>query len=200
MGMASLSDGAVEYVFYVPKPHCFADTLCFIRYMIHRRLLHDDKFGVTGWSRSAPLRHPSFFLNLSFTEPLDETQAVTWDMLPLRLGPGMVVSGSVRLLLGGSGDDAPMRQQMSTLFNPPLLMISKTFDDTAKLADRSFLANELPQNIGIMTFQPVDEDHVLLRLAHLHAVGETLGLPANVSLPNLFIPGESDFFSRTSHN
>jgi hypothetical protein len=106
----------------------------------------------------------------------------------------------VRLLLGGSGDDAPMRQQMSTLFNPPLLMISKTFDDTAKLADRSFLANELPQNIGIMTFQPVDEDHVLLRLAHLHAVGETLGLPANVSLPNLFIPGESDFFSRTSHN
>jgi hypothetical protein len=111
-------------------------------------------------------------------------------MLPLRLGPGLVVSGSVRLLLGGSGDDEPMRLHMSTLFNSPLLMFSKTFDDTMPAAG-TFLAHELPQNVAMMTFQPVDEEHVLLRLAHLYALGETLGQPANVSLPDLFSPGSS---------
>ena len=123
-----------------------------------------------------------------YTEPLDETQAVTWDMLPYRLGPGLVVSGSVRLLLGDSGDDAPMRRDMSTLFSPLTLMISNSTVETLPDA-RSFLSRELPPNVGIMTFQPVDDDIVLLRLAHLHAVGETLGQPVNVSLSDLFAPG-----------
>ncbi len=158
---------------------------------MHRRLLHDDKFGVTGCLLSTLAICYLPFLILSFTEPLDETQSVTWEMLPLRLGPGLVVSGSVRLLLGCSGDDAPMRRHMSTLFNPPLLVFSKTFDDTAP-APRSFLAHELPQNVAMMSFQPLDDDHVLLRLAHLHALGETLGQPASVSLPDLFLSGLTD--------
>ena len=130
------------------------------------------------------------FPEAAFAEPLDETQAVTWDMLPLRLGPGLVVSGSVRLLLGGSGDDAPMRREMSTLFGPPLLMMSKSIMDN--LPDpRSFLTRELPPNVAIMTFQPVDDSVLLLRLAHLYAVGETLGHLVNVSLSDLFVPGRA---------
>jgi hypothetical protein len=124
------------------------------------------------------------------TEPLDETQAVTWDMLPLRLGPGLVVSGSVRLLLGSSGDDVPMRSNMSTLFSSPVLLLSDSFNETLP-GPRSFLAHDLPPNVAIMTFQPVDDNHVLLRLAHLYAVGETLGQPVNVSLADLFLPGHS---------
>ena len=77
---------------------------------------------------------------------------------------------------------------MSTLFGPPLLMMSHSTNDTI-LGARSFLAHELPQNVAIMTFQPIDDDHLLLRLAHLHAVGETLGQPVNLSLPDLFLPG-----------
>jgi len=82
----------------------------------------------------------------------------------------------------------PMRRHMSTLFGPPLLMMSHSTNDTI-LGARSFLAHELPQNVAIMTFQPIDDDHLLLRLAHLHAVGETLGQPVNLSLPDLFLPG-----------
>ncbi len=118
---------------------------------------------------------------------------MTWDMLPLRLGHGLVVSGSVRLLLGASNDDAPMRRHMSTLFSPPLLMISNSLNDTMPLA-RSYLAHELPPNVAIMTFQALDEAYVLLRLAHLHAVGETLGQPVNVSLPDLFLTGGAGTF------
>ena len=160
--------------------------------MVHRRLLHDDKFGVTGSSCCPPLLL-TFFPLTSFAEPLDETQAVTWDMLPLRVGPGLVVSGSVRLLIGDNIDDAPMRRHMSTLFCPPLLMMSHSINDTMP-GDRSFLAHELPQNVAIMTFQPMDGDHLLLRLAHLHAVGETLGQPVNLSLPDLFLPGCAEIF------
>jgi hypothetical protein len=159
--------------------------------MVHRRLLHDDKFGVTG-SRFL-LFFYNFFPFSSFSEPLDETQAVTWDMLPLRVGPGLVVSGSVRFLIGDNDDDTPMRRHMSTLFGPPLLMMSHSTNDTIPGA-RSFLAHELPQNVAIMTFQPIDDDHLLLRLAHLHAVGETLGQPVNLSLPDLFLPGCARFF------
>ena len=130
----------------------------------------------------------SIFLIEWFAEPLDETQAVTWDMLPLRIGQGLVVSGSVRLLLDASNDDAPIRRHMSTMFSPPLVMISKSFNDTMPLP-RSYLAHELPPNVAIMTLQPLDDDYVLLRLAHLHAVGETLGQPVNVSLSDLFLPG-----------
>ncbi len=115
---------------------------------------------------------------------------MTWDMLPLRLGHGLVVSGSVRLLLGAGNDDSPMRRHMSTLFSPPLLMISNSFNDTMPLA-RSYLAHELPPNVAIMTFQPLDDDYVLLRLAHLYAVGEMLGQPVNVSLSDLFLPGDA---------
>ena len=118
---------------------------------------------------------------------------MTWDMLPLRVGPGLVVSGSVRLLIGDHVDDTPMRRHMSTLFGPPLLMMSHSTNDTI-LGARSFLAHELPQNVAIMTFQPMDDDHLLLRLAHLHAVGETLGQPVNLSLSDLFLPGCVRFF------
>jgi hypothetical protein len=109
-------------------------------------------------------------------------------MLPLRLGPGLVVSGNVRLLLAASNDDEPMRRHMSTLFGPPLLLISKSLNLAMPLA-RSYLAQQLPPNVAIMTFQPLDDDNLLLRLAHLYAAGETLGQLVNVSLSDLFLPG-----------
>jgi hypothetical protein len=109
-------------------------------------------------------------------------------MLPLRLGPGLVVSGNVRLLLAASNDDEPMRRHMSTLFGPPLLMISESLNVAMPLA-RSYLAQQLPPNVAIMTFQPLDNDNLLLRLAHLYAAGETLGQLVNVSLSDLFLPG-----------
>jgi hypothetical protein len=109
-------------------------------------------------------------------------------MLPLRLGPGLVVSGNVRLLLAASNDDEPMRRHMSTLFGPPLLLISESLNLAMPLA-RSYLAQQLPPNVAIMTFQPLDDDNLLLRLAHLYAAGETLGQLVNVSLSDLFLPG-----------
>ncbi|XP_024086113.1 lysosomal alpha-mannosidase-like [Cimex lectularius] len=140
-GGSSLSDGTVEL-------------------MIHRRLLHDDAFGVG--------------------EALNETA----------FGEGLVVRGSHYLSLGNNGQARLLVQEKvlnSWMFFTPTDMNFEDWQSSYNM-EYSGLNSALPDNVQILTLEPWSETSFLLRLEHIMEKDDDpeLSQPASVDLNDLF--------------
>ena len=147
-GGGSLSNGSVEL-------------------MVHRRLLHDDAFGVG--------------------EPLNE---------PGVDGKGLVIRGQHYLLTSSISGAAKLHRELSQqLFLQPLITFSNLsefksekdyFDNVQTIY--SGLNNTFPQNVHLLTLEPWKDDKYLLRLEHFYQKDEdsVLSKPVSVDLKNLF--------------
>jgi len=145
--------------------------------MVHRRLLQDDRRGVG--------------------EPLNETDGITPYPNPVRLGSGMHITGSFFLLLDGPSNAlSHVRALQSRLFHPLVVAFTPTATGAASVkqwiqthnVQKSFLSQDLPLNLDLMTLQIVDGGDHLLRLSHQFGVGEdpVLSQPATIDLSTIF--------------
>nr|CAH0110923.1 unnamed protein product [Daphnia galeata] len=136
-----------------------------IELMVHRRLLHDDSFGVD--------------------EPLDETA----------FQQGLVVRGSHYLILSDGPSSArryrPLAQQLYK--QPQISFIPTTlpFAEWKKLykTEQQLINRELPENVNLLTLENRSDGSYLIRLEHIYDVGEdnVLSKPVTVSLKDLFL-------------
>lgn len=142
--------------------------------MVHRRLQHDD-----GWGVGEPLNETGFNAN----------------------GTGLVIRGVHRVSLGpAAGAAAARRINMQHSMFPPLLRFASLGGQTpaewsqTHVTTKTGLRASLPDNVHLMTThsQGVDsgsgKQSLLLRLAHLFEEGEdgALGTNVTVSLQPLF--------------
>lgn len=148
-----------------------------IEMMIQRRLLADDSRGVG--------------------EPLNETDGITAYPNPVRLGTGMHVTGSFYLILDTiSNSLSQIRALQSRVFSPIITAFTPTGSGSSSVqqwiqthnVQRTFLTQDLPINVDILTLQIVNGGDHLLRLSHQFAVGEDAeySQPVTVDLSTLF--------------
>ena len=144
-GGSSISDGSIEL-------------------MVHRRLLHDDGFGVG--------------------EALNE---------PGVDGKGLVIRGQHYLLTSSISDGAKLHRNLSQqLFLQPLITFSnlKTKEDYYEKYNTfySCLNASLPPNVHLLTLEQWKNNSILLRLEHYFQKNEdnNLSKPVTVHLKNLF--------------
>ena len=147
--------------------------------MIHRRLLYDDAFGVG--------------------EALNETA----------YGQGLVVRGKHWLQFSNDKTMAARRHRLKSqqIFMDVLLSFAPTkmsFQEYKILTDSrpdlfhfesTFMREELPENVHILTLEPWRENKILLRLEHQFDVDEdpSLSLPVKINIKKLFNPGTVPF-------
>ncbi|KAF8787519.1 Lysosomal alpha-mannosidase like protein [Argiope bruennichi] len=145
-GGSSIKDGSVEL-------------------MIHRRLLHDDAFGVG--------------------EPLNETGIS---------GRGLVITGSHFLIVSNISKAASKHRPLAQkLFMQPQLSFA-SYNSSETDYFKSFnvfspgLKTTLPPNVHLLTLEPWKRGTVLIRLEHMYEFNEdsTLSLAVDVSLKDLF--------------
>ena len=144
-----------------------------VEMMVQRRLLADDSRGVG--------------------EPLNETTGITSyasDDPAARLGPGVVTRGKHYLMLHRKDVGVKhVRAQMERVFSPLVLGFGDAATSRAPVAKRAADTFELPANVKLLTLQALGETTVLVRLAHLFAVGEdtvgTLSDPVTVNAVDL---------------
>jgi hypothetical protein len=133
--------------------------------MVHRRLVEDDWRGVG--------------------EALDETTGgMTPYPDPQRVGGGITVSGTVRLLLSPAKSALrELRVAMDKVFLPPQLFYgSAAIANYVNAVPLAVLGEDLPVNINLLTLERWDESTILLRLSHQFAVGEDPQLSAAVDV------------------
>ena len=154
-GASSLNDSALEL-------------------MIHRRILHDDGFGVN--------------------EPLNETDAIT-GADGTRIGNGLIITGKHIVILSAADSiNRYLRAVQTRVYRPPHLSVSSMTSDDFKaytethLNSRSFIQSSLPANVELMTLQSWNNGTILLRLAHSFGITEdpVYSKPAAVDLATLF--------------
>ncbi|KDR11229.1 lysosomal alpha-mannosidase isoform X2 [Zootermopsis nevadensis] len=140
-----------------------------VELMVHRRLLHDDAFGVS--------------------EALNETA----------FGHGLVAIGKHWLTGGnissGTAAQRTRSLQQQVLLSPWLFFtpadnISFTEWVSHYKMEFSGLNQELPENVHILTLEPWKAHSFLLRLEHIYERNEhpVFSKPATVNLKNLFKP------------
>jgi len=148
-----------------------------LEFMVHRRLLVDDYRGVD--------------------EPLNETDSITSYPNPVRIGPGMHLTGSFYVLLDSpSTAISSVRALQSRVFLPVVTAFTPTAAGKSAVTQwiqthnvqSSAMSKDLPVNVELMTLQIVDGGDHLLRLSHQYAVGEDpmLSQPVTVDLSALF--------------
>jgi lysosomal alpha-mannosidase len=138
-----------------------------VELMVHRRLLHDDGFGV-----GDPLSEPGFD------------------------GKGLVIRGKFWLLFSSIKDAAKQHRDIAQrLFLEPLITFStyKTESDYYKNFQTSYsgLVNALPKNVHLLTLEQWKNNSYLLRLEHFYQTiddPEGLSKPVTVDLKSLFKP------------
>ncbi|KAK7113104.1 lysosomal alpha-mannosidase-like [Littorina saxatilis] len=144
-----------------------------VELMVHRRILHDDNFGVG--------------------EPLNETGSD---------GKGLIVRGSHYVMLDPiSSAAAGHRDLGERLFMAPSLTFSQPSSIKSRVDAKntwSGVRQALPDNVHLLTLQqypsagpaPSETQPFLLRLEHFYEKGEdpVLSQPATVNLQDLFIP------------
>ncbi|XP_075216675.1 lysosomal alpha-mannosidase II isoform X3 [Lycorma delicatula] len=138
-----------------------------IELMIHRRLLHDDAFGVG--------------------EALNETA----------FGKGLVVRGTHYLTAGSVKNQNAYERLLAqqklldiwTFFTPTPSISFDEYKNTYNM-EYSGLREALPQNVHILTLEPWRTGSILIRLEHIFEVNEdpVLSNPATVDLSKLFFP------------
>nr|BAN21200.1 lysosomal alpha-mannosidase [Riptortus pedestris] len=108
--------------------------------MVHRRLTHDDAFGVG--------------------EALNETA----------FGEGLVARGSIWLFAGNAEKGREVVQERSVLapwvFISPTQLPFEHWKDTVRM-EFSSLKTALPSTVQILTLEPWSNDKILLRLEHI---------------------------------
>jgi len=144
--------------------------------LIQRRLLVDDARGVG--------------------EPLNETVSIT--ACPpygnaTRIGDGIIIKGTHRLMIGGKGSGASQaRSRMDESFSRPQVFVASASKDVQipfHQPGLSLLKKSLPDNVMIVTYVALDDDpsSYLIRLAHQYGMNEsTYSTPVNVYLQDLF--------------
>ncbi|XP_054710202.1 lysosomal alpha-mannosidase-like isoform X2 [Uloborus diversus] len=135
--------------------------------MIHRRLLHDDAFGVG--------------------EALNE---------PGTDGRGLVVTGSHHLIFSNVSSAASQHRPMAQkLFMQPQISLAPLNKSQAASFSTSFkmispgLKAPLPPNVHLLTLEPWKRGTILLRLEHIYEFDDDdgeLSKPVKVSLKDLF--------------
>jgi hypothetical protein len=113
-----------------------------------------------------------------------------------RLGEGVVIKGTHRIMIGKNGGAKLARSMMDGAFAELLVFVgSSPSDDSAPLQvpNISGLQGELPPNVMLITLARLYDapsTTFLLRLGHQYAAGEDdfLSQPASVNIPSLF-PG-----------
>ncbi|XP_042885144.1 lysosomal alpha-mannosidase-like isoform X3 [Penaeus japonicus] len=140
--------------------------------MLHRRLLHDDAFGVG--------------------EPLNETA----------FGEGLVARGKLYLLHSDfANDDCDFGCLHRSLGEKVMLEPVISFTPTTKPAHAwrssvnakwSALTRSLPANVHLLTLEPFGTNTFLLRLEHMYEAGESKqhSQPASVNLKGLLVDWE----------
>ncbi|XP_047341830.1 probable alpha-mannosidase At5g13980 isoform X2 [Impatiens glandulifera] len=137
--------------------------------MLHRRLLHDDSRGVA--------------------EALNETVCALDECY------GLTVQGKyyARIDPLGGGAAKWRRSYGQELYSPLLLAFAeqdgnKGIDLQKPIFSGFESSYSLPENVALITLQELEDEKVLLRLAHLYEVGEDkdLSVKATVELKNLF--------------
>ena len=127
-----------------------------LQLMIQRRILHDDSRGVG--------------------EALNETDAGITACPPYgnatRLGDGIIVKGTHRLMIGlGKTGASLARSQMDRVFSPPHIFVASEQRDAQipfRQASLSLLKAALPENVMVITFSALDEGGTfLVRLAQI---------------------------------
>uniref|UniRef100_A0A1Q3FMY3 Alpha-mannosidase n=2 Tax=Culex tarsalis TaxID=7177 RepID=A0A1Q3FMY3_CULTA len=149
-GGSSLEDGAVEL-------------------MVHRRLLHDDAFGVE--------------------EALDERA----------FGKGLVARGKHYVVFGSKKTSNPTLQAKERFLQNQVLLPTWIFlSDTSKFKYEdwqkrfiniySALSLSLPLNVNLMTFEPWKDNSILVRFEHLLEKGEDqlYSKPVRFNLQDIF--------------
>ena len=143
--------------------------------MVQRRLLHDDARGVA--------------------EALNETDAGVTPCPPYgdatRLGTGVVVKGTHRLVVGKGGASV-VRSQMDRFFSQPHVFVASAPKDVRvpfRESSLSLSKTSLPENVMVVTYAALDEGSTfLVRLAHQYGKDESdvgSGL-AYITLQDLF--------------
>ncbi|PSN50451.1 Lysosomal alpha-mannosidase [Blattella germanica] len=150
-GGSSLNDGEIEL-------------------MVHRRLLHDDNFGVG--------------------EALNET---AYNTGLVAIGKHILTGG--RIGINGTVAQAEHELAQELMLSPWIFFTPAdniTFAQwTAKhKMEFSGLTTKLPRNVQILTLEPWKERTFLLRLEHIYERNEdaVLSKPVQVKLSNLFVP------------
>jgi len=142
--------------------------------MFHRRLLWDDGRGVG--------------------EPLNETDGITPYPKPMRIGTGLHITGSHWVLLESPAASlAQVRAFQSRIFHGLVLgfaTLTQTVPEwiQSHKVTGSWLAQDLPINIDLMTLQPIGNGYHILRLSHQFGVGDDpkYAVPVTVDLTTLF--------------
>ncbi|XP_074647600.1 lysosomal alpha-mannosidase-like [Tubulanus polymorphus] len=136
--------------------------------MVHRRLLHDDRFGVG--------------------EALNETGSDK---------NGLIVRGRHYICLDRPNKAVrQMRELAKNIFNSPVAAFTETkltFYKWKTMYNVSWsgLKKRLPPNIHLLTLEQWDGGDILIRLEHFYEVGDpSLSAPASVDLRGLFQPFE----------
>lgn len=130
--------------------------------MVHRRLLHDDAFGVG--------------------EPLSETQ----------FGRGLVARGTHFLILSNTSDAAHFYRPLAQHLNRHPLISFITTDKTLEEWSTQYKmqaqwVKTLPENINLLTLEPRPDGKLLIRLEHMFDVDEDneLSAPVTISITDL---------------
>ena len=151
--------------------------------------------------------HRRLLCGCGFDEALNETAGgavynVERGELVERLGPGLVVTGKHRLLLGDTrAVQEAVRTGPGMLYTPYHTVVapSAAFTTKGRVGSLSFLRTPLPVNVDLISLHVLFDGSVLLRLAHSFAVNDDtpLAAPVDVDLSTLFVQPIQSIKQRT---
>ena len=161
---AYISDGVRSFSVLPDRSHgCSSLASGQLELMLHRRLLHDDYYGVG--------------------EALNETESRSDGSVR-----GLTITGTHRLLLSAAAQAATEgRAVQARVFARPHVLLARLTGTAQRFiaqhrTSASFLATALPPSIDLVTLQPWRDASVLVRLAHRHGVEEGAAVSAPVTL------------------